>query len=111
MQAQAVFKLLLQDEPEVLASLIAAVVDLPGPVQDVEVLNPIRLSETPDEKNVMLDVLPRVPGYGRVNIEMQPTRQVATRERVLYYWATEYGRQLVRGESRARLLHRHREHL
>jgi predicted transposase/invertase (TIGR01784 family) len=79
-------------------------VDLPGPLQDIEVLNPIRVGETPDEKNVMLDVLARVPGYGRVNIEMQRTRQVAARERFLYYWAREYGRQLVRGDDYALLV-------
>jgi predicted transposase/invertase (TIGR01784 family) len=92
-----VFKALLQDMPDALADMIACVVDLPGPIASLTVLN----RESPiahlDDKQVALDILVEVTGFGRINVEMQRAPRSYNAERFLFYWAREYARSLKRG--------------
>jgi predicted transposase/invertase (TIGR01784 family) len=99
-----VFKWFLQDELEFLKSLIAAVLDLPGPIEEIEVLNPDLPGAFPADKRVVLDIRIKVAGLGRFNIEMQRANPRATCERFLFYWAKEYVASLQRGQDYAALV-------
>jgi predicted transposase/invertase (TIGR01784 family) len=99
-----VFKFLFQDDMELLASLIDAVVDLPGPIRSIEVRNVGIPQGLPSDKHVVLDVRLMVEGFGRINIEMQRINRPASRERFLYYWAKEYDRSLKRGQDYTQLV-------
>jgi predicted transposase/invertase (TIGR01784 family) len=99
-----VFKWFLQDDLEFLASLIAAVLDLPGAIESIEVMNPELPGAFPTDKRVVLDVRIKVAGLGRFNIEMQRADRRATRERFLFYWAREYVASLQRGQVYADLV-------
>jgi predicted transposase/invertase (TIGR01784 family) len=94
-----VFKWFLQDELEFLASLIEAVLDLPGAIESIEVMNPDIPGFFPTDKRVLLDIRIKVAGLGRFNIEMQRAGRRATCERFLFYWAKEYVASLQRGQN------------
>jgi predicted transposase/invertase (TIGR01784 family) len=98
-----VFKALLQDMPDALADMIECVVDLPGPIASLTVLN----RESPvahfDDKQIALDILVEVTGFGRINVEMQRAPRSYNAERFLFYWAREYARSLKRGAQYSEL--------
>jgi predicted transposase/invertase (TIGR01784 family) len=98
-----VFKALLQDLPEAIADMIECVVDLPGPIASVVVLNRDAPLVHPEDTHAVLDVLVEVTGFGRVNVEMQRVHRAYNPARFLYYWAREYGRALKRGVSYSEL--------
>jgi predicted transposase/invertase (TIGR01784 family) len=94
-----VFKALLQDLPDAIADMIECVVDLPGPIASLTVLNRDAPLVHPEDKQAVLDVLVEIAGFGRVNVEMQRAHHADNPARFLYYWAKEYGRTLKRGAS------------
>jgi predicted transposase/invertase (TIGR01784 family) len=94
-----VFKLLLQDDVELVQSMIEAVLTLPGPITSLEILNPEPLRHTVHDKGVILDVRVDVKGLGRVDIEMQGANAAGTANRFLYYWAREYAQLIKRGNE------------
>jgi predicted transposase/invertase (TIGR01784 family) len=94
-----VFKALLQDMPDALADMIECVVDLPGPIAALTVLNRASPIAHIGDKQVALDILVEVTGFGRINVEMQRAPRSYNAARFLYYWAREYARTLKRGAA------------
>jgi predicted transposase/invertase (TIGR01784 family) len=94
-----VFKALLQDMPDALADMIECVVDLPGPIASLTVLNHEPPIAHVDDKQVALDILVEVTGFGRINVEMQRAPRAYNAARFLFYWAREYARSLKRGAA------------
>jgi predicted transposase/invertase (TIGR01784 family) len=99
-----VFKIFLQDEMDLLRSLIGAVLNLPGPIRSIRVLNPELLGAVPSAKRVVLDIRLEVAGLGYINVEMQRANVGAVRERFLYYWSKQYVSSLKRGENYSSLV-------
>jgi predicted transposase/invertase (TIGR01784 family) len=94
-----VFKLLLQDDLELARAMIEDVLDLPGRIRTIELLNAEGERDAPSDKGIVLDVRIDVEGLGRVDIEMQCAPMAGHTQRFLYYWAREYSSLLKRGES------------
>ena len=72
-QVDFAFKLMLgsPEHPAVTIHFLNAVLSLPSPVTQVEILNPIQGKDRSEDKLVILDVLARDAEGRRFNIEMQ----------------------------------------
>ena len=62
-------------------------------------INPEIPREFTNEKGVILDVRARLSDGRLVDVEMQSRRTPDFRERVLYYWARNFGQQLEIGQE------------
>jgi predicted transposase/invertase (TIGR01784 family) len=99
-QLDVVFKLLLGSEENrpLLLSLLNAVLDLPSPIESVQVMNPELPKAGVDDKGIALDLRLWLTSGEQVDVEIQGQGRPAGRERTLYYWSKMYAGQLVRGE-------------
>ena len=79
-----VFKLLLLRRQELLRDMIEAVLNLPLPIQDMEVQNPEIPKDFPGDKSVVLDIRVRLHNGQQIDLEMQSTVPPGTRARFLY---------------------------
>lgn len=96
-----VFKLLFA-APRHEPLLIAFLTDVLQPaavIRSATVLNPEIPKDFNTEKSVILDVRAHLSDGRSVDIEMQARRRPAFRERVLFYWARNFGAQLEIGEE------------
>lgn len=96
-----VFKLLFaapRHEPLLIASL-TAVLQPATAITSAIVLNPEIPKDFTSEKAIILDVRVQLSDGRRIDVEMQARRKPAFRERVLYYWARNFGAQLEIGEE------------
>ena len=98
-----VFKRLLADAPELLASLINAVRFDRPPVEVVRVLNPGITPSDLGGKFIVLDVLAQDALGHRFDVEMQSRRHPAWSARSAYYLARTLTQQLDSGEDYERL--------
>jgi predicted transposase/invertase (TIGR01784 family) len=94
-----VFKLLLIRRQELLRDMIEAVLNLPLPIQELEVLNPDIPKEVPGDKSVVLDIRVRLHNGHQIDLEMQSTVPPGTRARFLYYWAKAFADSIAMGED------------
>ena len=94
-----VFKLLLLRRQELLRDMIEAVLNLPLPIQDMEVQNPEIPKDFPGDKSVVLDIRVRLHNGHQIDLEMQSTVPPGTRARFLYYWAKAYADSIAMGED------------
>jgi predicted transposase/invertase (TIGR01784 family) len=99
-----VFKLLLQREQVLMRSMIETVVNLPAPIEELELLNPELPKDLAVDKGIVLDVRVSLTNKAKFDIEMQSELPAGIRSRFLYYWAREYTSELHRGEDYNRLL-------
>lgn len=92
-----VFKLLLTEEPALLADMLEAI--LGRPVRDVSILNPGLPGELPRDKQIVLDIRVLLDDGSRADVEMQIRLFAAFPSRLVDYGARDYGSQLRRGEG------------
>jgi predicted transposase/invertase (TIGR01784 family) len=80
------FKLMLgsPEHPAVTIHFLNAILRLPAPVTEVEILNPTHGKDRPDDKLVVLDILAQDSHGRRFNVEMQTMRQVDLPRRLLF---------------------------
>ena len=72
----------------VLIGLLNAILKLPRPIVDVEILNPFSYQEFADDKQIVLDIRARDSAGRWLNIEMQVT-VFAGLLKGLVYWTPE----------------------
>lgn len=93
------FKAVLQQNPDVLKSLLASLLNIPiNEIIDVHIENPIILGENIDNKTIVLDVLVTLNDNQRINIEMQVVAQTFWKERSIAYLCRLYN-QLEPGDE------------
>jgi predicted transposase/invertase (TIGR01784 family) len=92
-----VFKLLFVRNPELLRSLLEAV--LGRRVLDFEILNPEIPGELSADKLIVLDLRVHLHSGERVDVEMQARTDAILANRILYYAARDYADQLRRGDD------------
>ncbi len=82
-----------------LIGLLNAILKLPSPITEVEILNPFNYQEFADDKQFVLDVRAR-DFTGRIlNIEMQVSVATGLAKRLVYYACSLYADQLESGEN------------
>ena len=99
-QVDCVFRTILgvPERVGVLRSFLEAVLPHRAPITDVEVLNPVPLSEVLGGKSPELDVRAR-DGEGRwFHADMQMFNHTGLKPRMLYGWSAQYKSQLAEGE-------------
>jgi predicted transposase/invertase (TIGR01784 family) len=84
-----------------LIDLLHAVLNPPPDERIValEILNPFNIKDAVYDKQSILDIKVRDANGKLYNVEMQMTGSIAFPQRMLYYWALMYGRQLHEGED------------
>ena len=99
------FKLMLgsPEHPAVTIHFLNAILRLPSPVTEVEILNPIQGKDRSEDKLVILDILARDQQGRKFNVEMQTTLPTALPRRLLYYNCLNYLRQIGEGDGYAAL--------
>lgn len=95
-----VFKRIFGQEKEILIELINAFIDLDEPVIDIEYLPQELLADTSDGKVSIVDVRCIDSNKRHFIFEIQIIRQLFYEERVLYYAAKAYSRQLLKSRKR-----------
>ena len=86
-----------------LIELLNAVLSLPNPITQVEILNPFSYQDFADDKLIVLDVRAR-DSLGRLlNIEMQVSVVSGLTQRLVYYVCSLYTDQLESGDGYADL--------
>ncbi len=98
------FKMLFSepDNERLLISLLTAVLR-PQPILGVTVLNRELLPEQAGDRALFVDLLVRLEGGGRVNVEMQCDPRGHSEKRWLFQWARVLGSQLERGQPHTEL--------
>ena len=92
-----VFKALFVRNPDILRAFLSDVLDLPLTDKDeVIILNPELITDTPDGKLSRLDIHVNMANR-KFNIEMQARKKGFNAERVLYYWCEMYGEKFESG--------------
>lgn len=94
-----VFKKLfgVEENKDLLISLINSVVSTEDQVADVDILNPYNVQDFRNDKLSVLDIKARGHNGKRYNIEIQISNEADYDKRALYYWAKLYTEQLQRG--------------
>ncbi|MDR1854915.1 MAG: Rpn family recombination-promoting nuclease/putative transposase, partial [Azoarcus sp.] len=85
-----VFKMLFGSErsTDILTAFLKAILPLPGDeYAEVTILNPISLSDFPDDKTCILDVKVRTAKGRIIDVEIQVANEADLRERIVYYLA------------------------
>ena len=85
------------DHTPVTVHFLNAVLNLPRPIRQVEILNPIQGKDFSEDKLVVLDVLAVDQDGRRYNVEMQTTLPMDLPKRLTYYNCITYVRQLAEG--------------
>ena len=94
-----VFKALFVRNPDILKAFLSDVLDLPLTDKDeIVILNPELIPDTPDGKLSRLDIHVNMADR-RFNIEMQARKKGFSPERVLYYWCEMYGEKFESGSK------------
>jgi predicted transposase/invertase (TIGR01784 family) len=93
-----VFKLFFSRNPDLLISLLTAVLRPPVPIASVTLVNFALPKTAVDDKGGVLDVLVRLEDGRLVDVEMQCRTHPGLRQRALFYWARLYGSQGGPGE-------------
>jgi predicted transposase/invertase (TIGR01784 family) len=96
-----VFKKLFGDpaNSDLLIHLLNAVLMLPQPIVEVEILNPFNEKDFADDKGSLLDLKARCRDGRWYNVEMQTALHAALPERLAYYNASLYVDQLESGDD------------
>lgn len=94
------FRAVLQKNQKVLKAMIAALLHMKADdILTAEILNPIVLGETIDNKTVVLDLRVHFNNHTYLNIEMQVNSQDFWTSRSLYYLCKSFSDQLERGNG------------
>ncbi len=93
----------VEENKDLLISLINSIVSEADQVKDVTLLNPYNPQSFYDDKLSILDIKALGQNGKRFNIEMQLTDEADYDKRALYYWAKVYTEQLKRGEGYGKL--------
>lgn len=94
-----VFKALFVRNPDILKAFLSDVLDLPLTDKDeIVILNPELIPDTPDGKLSRLDIHVNMADR-KFNIEMQARKKGFSPERVLYYWCEMYGEKFESGSK------------
>lgn len=86
-----------------LIGLLNAILELPHPITEVEILNPFSYQEFAEDKLIVLDVRARDSAGRYLNIEMQVSVYQGLLQRLTYYACSLYVDQLRTGENYATL--------
>lgn len=87
------------DHTAVTIHFLNAVLNLPQPITEVEILNPIHGKDRSEDKLVVLDVLAEDTAGRKFNIEMQTTLPLDLPQRLTYYGCLNLVKQLGQGEA------------
>ncbi len=82
-----------------LIGLLNAILDLPDPIHEVEILNPFSYQEFAADKLIVLDVRARDSAGRWLNIEMQVSIYAGLLQRLTYYACSLYVDQLATGQN------------
>ncbi|MCX6132095.1 MAG: Rpn family recombination-promoting nuclease/putative transposase [Proteobacteria bacterium] len=95
-----VFKMLFirDSSRRLLPSLLNAVLDLPSPIIEFEILNPELPKDFIDDKGTLLDIHIKLAGGEHINVEMQMAQRQDFWARLHYYWARVFSQQIKRGQ-------------
>ena len=93
----------VEENKDLLISLINSVVSEEDQVEDVTLLNPYNPKNFREDKLSILDIKAQGKDGKRFNIEIQITDEADYDKRALYYWAKLYTEQLKGGEDYANL--------
>ena len=93
----------VEENKDLLLSLINAVVGPEDQVADLVLLNPYNPQNFPDRKLSILDIKARGHDGKRFNIAIQISDEADYDKRALYDWAKLYTEQLKKGEDEASL--------
>jgi len=80
-----------------LIGLLNAILQLPQPIEDVQILNPFSYQEFAEDKQIVLDIRARDTAGRWLNIEMQVSVVAGLVKRLVYYACSLYVEQLERG--------------
>ena len=96
-----IFKSYFKLDKSVLKSLLKAFLPLPDNtfIKDIIILDSLLPSLTPEEKNSLMDLRVQLDSGEFVNVEMQAFPHKSFTQRILVYWAKNYGSQLKTGED------------
>jgi predicted transposase/invertase (TIGR01784 family) len=89
----------VEENKDLLVSLINAIVSPADQVKEVTLLNPYNSQNFPNDKLSILDIKATGENGQRFNIEIQITDTGDYDKRALYYWAKLYSEQLQLGSS------------
>lgn len=87
------------ENSQALIGLLNAILELPQPITEVEILNPFNYQEFAEDKLIVLDVRARDAVGRNLNIEMQVSVYEGLLQRLTYYACSLYVDQLVAGEN------------
>jgi predicted transposase/invertase (TIGR01784 family) len=82
-----------------LIGLLNAILKLPSPITDVEILNPFNYEEFVGDKKIILDIRAQDSTGHLLNIEMQVDVAVGLAQRLVYYACSLYADQLESGDK------------
>ncbi len=96
-----VFRLAFGDpaNSDLLIHLLNAILELPSPIVNVEILNPFIEQEFETDKLAILDIKARDSDGRLLNVEMQKSVTPALRERLIYYAACLCSSQMSEGDE------------
>ncbi len=98
-----VFKALFVRNPDLLKAFLSDILDLSLTDNDeVTILNPELIPDTPDGKMSRLDIHVKTPDR-KFNIEMQASKNGFSAERVLYYWCKMFDEKFEAGTKYEKL--------
>ncbi len=93
----------VEENKDLLMSLINSIVSLEDQVSDVEILNPYNPRNFKNDTLSILDIKARNKEGTRYNIEIQISDEADYDKRALYYWAKLYSEQLEKSKDYALL--------
>ena len=93
----------VEENKDLLISLINAVVSEQDQVEDVTLLNPYNAKSFQNDKLSILDIKAKGSNNRRFNIEIQISDEADYDQRALFYWAKMYTEQLKSGEDYGKL--------
>ena len=88
-----------QEHPRILIAFLNAILELPAPIEHVELANPYQIPKIEELKATILDIRARDARGVEFIVEMQVEKDVAFAKRSLYYTAKSYVAQLKKGED------------
>ena len=93
----------VEENKDLLLSLINAVMAKEDQVLEIELLNPYNIKDFKKDKLSILDIKAKSVDGRRFNIEMQVADEADYDKRALYYWAKLYTDQLKEGKDYSKL--------
>jgi predicted transposase/invertase (TIGR01784 family) len=88
-----------KDHPQILIAFLNAILELPAPIEYVELANPYQIPKIEELKATVLDIRARDARGVEFIVEMQVEKDAAFAKRSLYYTAKSYVAQLKKGED------------